>query len=211
MEFAADDMTRRPIPLNPAGRGLGIAVILLLHGAALFWLLSTDHPRQLPQRVRPAMQIIPIESPPATAPPPSAKLNNAPFRLAPTPALAPPSFSLREQTAPSPQAITPPNSLPRGFDFSVPKSGPKSIEELFPSAAERQRRQREEQARNDAIDNEKSPDGTNEDCSVVTADSQSLGAPSSNGMSLGATPDIACKKKMTLKQLQRRNDLYSPH
>ena len=147
---------------------------------------------------------------------PRASLPPVPWPILPRPAtpapitLPPPQFTV-------PLVGTRPDgtvALPKpqqGLDLSIKKEERPTVEQLFPTPAERQRRMMQELSRQNDIANEKDPAIGDSDCAATIPASRDLIAPSGAGVGFDHIPEPACTAHLTLKALKQRNDLYSPH
>jgi hypothetical protein len=188
----------------PATRTAGIAVVVLLHGLALLLLLQTDKLRLRPLPA-PHMMLIETVQPRSEQPPQTVPI--LPRSMTPAPiTLPPPSFSIRTEGQP-PLFAAPPR---QGFDLSIPKDAPRSIDQLFPPPADRQKQFMLDLDRDNAIANEKDPPIIDSDC-VAVVPKNSDPTPTPGAFGVGSIPVLVCSPHATLKSLKKRNDLYSPH
>jgi hypothetical protein len=151
------------------------------------------------------MQIIRLPEPKRLAPPSFAPLSRLPGLMLPAPPLTGPSFRL--PGAPAPATVARP---PGTLDLSIHKDAPATVEKVFPGPEARLQHWREEQAEEDATLNAAAPPIGASDCVVVVPKSGDPTAPA-NGFSVGAIPVTECAPHLTLRALQKRNDLYTPH
>jgi len=188
---------------QPSLRWYGAVGVFVLHVLVVLALLRTDHLRPKPL-VAPTMLLIPTAEPRSEQLP--QPLPILPRSVTPAPiTLPPPSFSIRTEREP-PMFAAPPRP---GLDLSIKKEARPTIEQLFPSPAERQKKAMDEINRDNDIANEKDPPIIDSDCVAVVPNHDPT--PTAGAFGVGSIPVLVCSPHQSLKALKKRNDLYSPH
>ena len=192
---------------QPPLRWYGAAAVLLLHILVLLLLLQSDRFRLKPID-HPGMQIIRLFETRSESPPPEAL--RTPPRTVPAPITLPaPLFAVPHD---GPMRAGTPFSVPlppQGLDLGIHRDGRKSMEELFPSPAERQKKMMREMREEEELARDKDAPTIADDCVMVVPHANDP-TPTPGAFKWGAVPIEVCSQHKTLKNLQKRNDLYSP-